>query len=177
MNSDAIKRAQPEELEALVDDANVGSGLRANLAVVQVLNTQIARLEREILAQVQLAAQFAPLLTIPGVGKILALCIMLETGDIGRFPQVGNFASYARCVDSKRISNGKKKGVGNSKCGNPYLAWAFVEAAHFATRYDARVKRFFERKARKTNQIVASKAVGHKLARGLLGDAQSRALR
>jgi transposase len=68
-------------------------------------------------------------------------------------------------VDSKRISNGKKKDAGNAKCGNPYLAWAFVEAAHFAVRYNARIKRFYERKARTTNKIVASKAVGHKLAR------------
>ena len=78
---------------------------------------------------------------------------------------VGNFASYARCVDSRRLSNDKKKGEGNTKCGNKYLAWAFVEAAHFAVRYSPRIKRFYERKAAKTNKIVASKAVAHKLAR------------
>jgi hypothetical protein len=56
--------------------------------------------------------------------------IMLEVGTIERFAAVGNFASYARCVDSARISNGKKKGQGNVKNGNAYLAWAFVEAAN-----------------------------------------------
>jgi transposase len=90
---------------------------------------------------------------------------MLETGEIGRFAKVGNFASYARCVDSQRLSNGKKKGSNNAKCGNPYLAWAFVEAANFAIRYSPRVKRFFERKCAKTNKIVAFKACAHKLAR------------
>jgi transposase len=40
---------------------------------------------------------------------------------------VGNDASYCRCVDSQRISNGKKKGQGNTKNGNKYLAWAYVE--------------------------------------------------
>jgi len=158
-------RQAAAQLQGLVDDANVASALRANLAVAQALSGEIERLEREILAQVRLAAQFEPLLSVPGIGKILGLCIMLETGEIERFAKVGNFASYARCVDSERVSNGKKKGEGNAKCGNRYLAWAFVEAAHFAVRYNARIKRFYERKAAKTNPMVAIKAVAHKLAR------------
>lgn len=68
-------------------------------------------------------------------------------------------------MDSKRISNGKKKGVGNVKNGNRYLAWAFVEAAHFARRYCPEAKRFYERKRARTNNIVATKALAHKLAR------------
>ena len=164
-SSDALKRMLPEELATLLEEPNVASGVRANLEVVGTLNREIARLEREIIEQVRLAAQFTPLLSIPGIGRILALAIMLETGAIERFAKVGNFSSYARCVQSKRLSNDKKKGEGNSKCGNKYLAWAFVEAAHFAVRYNARIKRFYERKAAKTNKIVATKAVAHKLAR------------
>jgi len=164
-SSDALKRMLPEELETLLEEPNVASGVRANLEVVGTLNREIARLEREVIEQVRLAGQFAPLLSIPGIGRILALAIMLETGAIERFVKVGNFSSYARCVESKRLSNDKKKGEGNSKCGNKYLAWAFVEAAHFAVRYSPRIKRFYERKAAKTNKIVAAKAVAHKLAR------------
>ena len=164
-SSDALKRMLPEELETLLEEPNVASGVRANLEVVGTLNREIARLEREVIEQVRLAGQFAPLLSIPGIGRILALAIMLETGAIERFVKVGNFSSYARCVESKRLSNDKKKGEGNSKCGNKYLAWAFVEAAHFAVRYNPRIKRFYERKAAKTNKVVATKAVAHKLAR------------
>lgn len=90
---------------------------------------------------------------------------MLETGDIGRFASVGHFASYCRCVGSQRLSNGKRKGYGNTKNGNKYLAWAFVEAAHFAIRFNPEVRRFYQRKQTKTNEIVALKAVAHKLAR------------
>jgi transposase len=90
---------------------------------------------------------------------------MLETGTITRFANVGNFSSYCRGVDSRRESNGKKKGEGNAKNGNKYLAWAFVEAANFALRYCPEAKRFYERKKRKTNGIVAIKATAHKLAR------------
>jgi transposase len=164
-SGDAIKRMEPQDVEQLLEDGNVASGVRANLEVIYTLSEQINRLEREILGQVKLAAQFAPLLSIAGIGCILALAIMLESGAMERFAKVGNFSSYARCVDSKRLSNDKKKGEGNRKSGNKYLAWAFVEAAHFAVRYNPRIKRFYERKAAKTNKVVAIKAVAHKLAR------------
>ena len=74
------------------------------------------------------------LLTIPGIGNILGLTIMLEVGDIGRFPKVGDYSSYCRCVESKRLSNGKKKGENNKKNGNKYLAWAYVEAAQLCQK-------------------------------------------
>ena len=164
-SAERLKRLQPAELEALITDGNVRSAIAANLALVACLNGQIARLEREVLAQVKLAAQFEPLLSVTGIGKILALTIMLETGEIGRFAKVGHFASYARCVDAQRFSNEKKKGSNNAKCGNPYLAWAFVEAANFAIRYSPRIKRFFDKKCARTNKIVAFKACAHKLAR------------
>jgi transposase len=93
------------------------------------------------------------------------MTIMLETGEISRFATVGDFASYCRCVSSQKLSNGKRKGQGNVKNGNQYLAWAFVEAANFAVRYNAQIKRFYQRKQAKTNTGVAIKAVAHKLAR------------
>jgi transposase len=68
-------------------------------------------------------------------------------------------------VGSIRLSNGKKKGVGNAKKGNKYLAWAMIEAANFAVRYDPAVKRFYQRKKAQVHGVVAIKAVAHKLAR------------
>jgi transposase len=100
-----------------------------------------------------------------GIGPILAMTIMLEVGDIRRFPSVGQFASYCRCVDSERRSNGKKKGEANRKNGNPFLAWAFMEAAHFAVRFMPGAKRFYERKSCQRNKILAIKALAHKIAR------------
>jgi transposase len=105
------------------------------------------------------------LTSVPGIGQALATTILLETGPIDRFSSVGNYASYARCVDSVHTSNRKKKGEGNVKNGNKYLGWAFVEAAHFARRYCEEAKRFFDRKKARTNNIVATKALAHKLAR------------
>jgi len=171
-----LKRLQDCELDRLIADGNVRSAVTANLALVRCLNLQIERLEREVLAQVKLAAQFEPLMSVTGIGKILALTIMLETGEIGRFAKVGQFASYARCVNAQRFSNEKKKGSNNAKCGNPYLAWAFVEATNFAIRYSPRIKRFFDRKRARTNKIVAFKACAHKLARAAFHVMRDRAV-
>lgn len=90
---------------------------------------------------------------------------MLETGDIKRFNGPGNYASYCRCVDSRRESNGKRKGEGNRKNSKIYLSWAFIEAANFAIRRNPKAQQFYQRKKAKTNQVVALKALAHKIAR------------
>jgi transposase len=95
-SAERLKRLHEGELDGLIADVNVRSAIVANLALVRCLNLQIERLEREVLAQVKLAAQFAPLLSITGIGKILALTIMLETGEIGRFAKVGQFLRALR---------------------------------------------------------------------------------
>ena len=105
------------------------------------------------------------LLTLPGIGNILGLTVMLEAGDIKRFPEVGDYSSYCRCVRSTRSSNGKIKGEGNRKNGNRYLSWAYVEAANIAKRYYPIVNRYYQKKLAQTNEAVAIKAISNKLAR------------
>jgi transposase len=160
-----IKRWDDEDIDAmnLLDDQKLA--LKANLAVMDCLDRQVHTLERRILASTKLSESFQALKSVSGVGDVLALTIALETGDIGRFASPGQFASYARTVDSRRESNGKKKGEGNAKCGNKHLAWAFIEAAHFAVRYDAAIKRWYQKKCASSLSVVAIKAVAHKLAR------------
>jgi transposase len=139
--------------------------MKTNIAVIATLQSQINLLERRLQERVKPRPQYGLLTSVPGIGQTLATVIFLETGSIERFTAVGNFASYARCVDSVLTSNRKKKGEGNVKNGNKYLAWALVEAANFAKRFCPEAKRFYERKKAKTNNIVATKALAHKLAR------------
>lgn len=160
-----IKRLNEEELRRRFGDESLSLAVTGNLEVFRCLEKQVDLIERAILKQVKLRQAFIQLKTTPGIGDILALTIMLETGEIGRFPKAGNFASYCRCVGSQNLSNGKRKGKGNTKNGNKYLAWAFVEAATFAVRYNDKIKSFYQRKKDKTNGMVAIKAVAHKLAR------------
>jgi transposase len=129
------------------------------------LKNEIKQIESALLVQVKLRSEFKSLSSIDCIGNILALTIMLETGDIKRFNKPGNYVFYCRCIGGARYSNGKKKGGSNSINGNKYLAWAFVEATDFAIRHNKIVKSYYQRKAAKTNQIIAIKTVAHKLAR------------
>ena len=108
---------------------------------------------------------YAQLQTVNGIGTTLAQTIVLETGDIGRFPTVGHDASYCRCVGSTKIRHGKRQGQGNVNNGNPSLEWASMEAAQFAIRCSPIVQRFYQRKQAKSHLMIARKAVAHKLAR------------
>jgi transposase len=160
-----IKQWQRDEVAHLLPEAERALAVESTLAVLQCLAEQIRVLERAVIERVKLRPAFQQLLTVSGIGDILALAIMLETGDIGLFERVGNFALYCRCVDSQKLSNGKRKGKGNTKNGNAYLAWAFLDAANFAVRYNPQIKRYYQRKTAKTNGVIAIKAVAHKLAR------------
>ena len=159
-----IKKADFSLLNML-DNFHAKAALKANLCVIQNLNHTIDLLEKKVNQCVSTNPLFNSLLTINGIGSILAMTITLETGDLRRFHRVGNFSSYARCVTSKRLSNSKKKGVNNRKNGNKYLAWAFVEAAHSIIRYDKVAHRFYQRKRQQSNGALATKALAHKLAR------------
>jgi len=165
ISSNQVKRLSAETVDQMPLPEDVALAIKANVAVITTISAQIDVLEKRLQERVGARAEYGLLTSVPGIGKVLATTILLETGPIERFAAVGNFASYARCVDSVRTSNGKKKGEGNTKNGNKYLAWAFVEAANFALRYCAEAKRFYERKKAKTNNAVAIKALAHKLAR------------
>jgi transposase len=132
---------------------------------IAALNGSIAKIEKLVLARARTLPWYEKLDTLPGVGRILGMTIALEVGEIGRFAGPGQFASYCRAVAAERLSNEKSKGRNNRKCGNRYLAWAFVEAANFAKRYDERSRRWFDRKAARTCGVLATKALACKLAK------------
>lgn len=165
-----LSRAQVEGLsgeaiEQLVRDSYGQVGVKALEEVLGVINEQIGHLEKTVLAKVKPDPRYKHLETIWGVGPVLGVTIRLESGDMSRFPTVGDYTSYCRGTGSERLSNGKTKGVNNKRNGNAYLAWAFLEAAHFAVINYPPAQRFFERKRAQTNAILASKALASKLSK------------
>ena len=160
-----IKELSREELDEWFEYSHLRMAAGSSLTMIRCFGEEISRIEKEVLSTVRLRDEYENLLTVPGIGKVLGLTIMLETGDIGRFKNVGNYSSYCRCVKAERWSSDKKKGEGNSKNGNKYLSWAYVEAAHFASRYCERARRFCQRKKSQKNYCVAIKALANKLAR------------
>lgn len=166
ITTDGVRKLNDETISQFCGGNNMlAMAIQSNLKMLRCLDEQVSALEEVILKQAKLKPKFKKLLTVDGIWNILGMTIMYEAGDMERFKKVGHFASYARCVGSSRWSNGKKKGEGNRKNGNKFLAWAFIEAAHYAVRYNKRIRSFYERKKAKTNKIVAAKAVAHKLAR------------
>jgi transposase len=132
---------------------------------IDQLTESINKIEKVVMASARELPSYAKLTTLPGVGIILGMTMTMEVGDIKRFASPGDFASYCRTVQAQRTSNSKKKGENNSKCGNRYLAWAFIEAANFARRYDPQCRKWYDRKAAKTSKVIATKALACKLAK------------
>ena len=165
VSTNKIKQFEVEDLQQLLQEEHIVLSAQANLDSISFYAQQIRRLEKVIKNKIKVKKEFQYLMTVPGIGTILAMTIMLEVGDINRFAKVGNFASYSRCVSSQRLSDGKSKGSGNRKNGNRYLSWAFIEAAHLSRRYNERFKSYYNRKIAQANTSLATKALSNKLAR------------
>jgi len=165
LTSYQVKRLQVEELSDYFPEPASLLAAEHAFRLKHHIDGQIDDIESFVLARCTSSDHYARLLSAPGIGKILGMTILLETGPIDRFPNVGNYSSYARCVPSDKISNGKSKGKGNTKNGNRYLAMAFIEAAHYAAIWDPIIKRYYQRKSKKVPLMVAKKAVANKLTR------------
>ena len=161
-----VKRLKEDRISPLLEgNEDLAMAGRVSKEAIDFLTRQIRKIEGVVEKKVALKEEYRYLLTLPGVGKILALTIMLETGPIFRFEQVGDYVSYCRKVPSQWMSNGKRKGAGNKKNGNKYLAWAYSEAADYSRRFYPEPRAYYNRKMQKTNSVVAHSALAHKLAR------------
>jgi transposase len=145
--------------------------LQNDLALIRHYDTQLASLEKELLRLTRQTAHrdFTLLQTVPGIGDYLGLTILHEIGDIARFPTVKDFLSYCRLVKGTVASAGKIKGLRGAKLGNPYLRWAFGEAAVIAKRDHAVLGPLAQRlEARMNgNKFKANTVLAIKLARAV----------
>jgi len=160
--SHRIKGKEDHVSVHLDHDASLALMGQVSKTAIDMLTDQIKTIESHVEKQCTFDT---PLLSLPGVGKILGLTILLETGPIGRFPAVGNYVSYCRKAESTWKSSEKVKGRGNRKNGNRYLSWAFAEAAEHARMFDSASRNFYNRKLHERNSPVAHAALANKLSR------------
>jgi transposase len=139
----------------------------AQLKLIGAHDAAIAALEQFALGKCRPRSEYPLLTSMPGVGKILSMTMMLEIGDIHRFARPGELSSYARAVKADRLSNGKVKGKNNGRNGNRYLAWAFIEAVNHAVRCCEPARQWYQRKAATTQPVVARKALASKFAKAV----------
>lgn len=165
IGSNKIQQLCPEEVGRFFQDERLVLMGQTNIEAIRFLGKQIHEIEKAVFEAAKLRPEYERLQTVPGIGRILAFTIMLETGDINRFKKVGNYTSYCRFVKSSRTSNDKKKGENNRKNGNRYLCWAYIEAANFIRRYCPEAKRWHQRKVARSKQVVATKALASKICK------------
>jgi transposase len=164
LSANEVKGLDGQAIAGLLPEP-IRLGGQVSYLALRWLEDAISLLEREIAKNLGARAEYQLLTTVPGIGQALGSTIALETGPIERFPDAGHYASYARCVKTEKLSNGKRKGRGNAKNGNKYLAWAFMEAAHYAAIWSPPIRRYYQRKQTRAHVLVAKKAVANKLAR------------
>jgi transposase len=160
---EALLAAEPHPLRQLA--------LKNDLAMIKHFDRQIFQLEEELQRQTKRVAcrEYALLQTVPGIGESLGLTILYEIGDIERFPTVKDFLSYCRLVKGTVASAGKIKGLRGAKLGNPYLRWAFGEAAVIAKRDHFLIRPLAQRLEQQMggNKFKANTVVAIKIARGV----------
>ena len=167
LDSNVLKNGATHELVSLFKEPAEKLTAEIQKSHIDALTQSILRIEDHVLKVASKLPHYTQVLSVPGIGKILAMTILLELADIARFPSAEDFASYCRTVAASRTSNGKKKADNNRKCGNRYLAWAFIEAANTIRRYDERAKRWHARKLARSNNVIATKALACKLAKAV----------
>jgi len=166
VNVNDVKALKEDRISLLLEmNEDLALAGQVSKEAIDHLTRQIRKIEWVVQKRITLKQPYRYLLTLPGVGKILSLTIMLETGPINRFETVGDYVSYCRKVPSQWVSNGKWKGAGNRKNGNKYLAWAYSEASEFARQLHPEPRAYYNRKMQKTNAAVAHSALANKLSR------------
>ena len=163
------KGNRSEEIADRFEHPSTQLSIAADLALIENYDTQIAALETHLVrsAKVDDPATFAFLRTVPGIGPILGLVMLYEIDTICRFPEVGNFLSYARLVACTHESAGKVKGVFGRKIGNAHLKWAFSEAASLMLRSFAPARSWMQRQSRKRGAKKAHAILEAKIGRAV----------
>jgi transposase len=118
ISANDVRRLTPESVMELVPDPNLALAIHGTLLAMRGQQLALKMLEHAAWQQTKDTQSWRSLLSVSGIGRILGLIIVLETGPIERFKHVGNDASDCRCVGSTDVSNGKQKGKGNTKNGN-----------------------------------------------------------
>lgn len=140
-----------------------GQLLRADLELLDTIKSHIRQTEKWIDATLKENPNIPILMTLPGVGKILAALIALEVDTIERFPSPAKFCSYSGMACSTCSSGGKTFHGGLIKTSNHHLSYAFIEAAWKAARVSPYFQAFYKRLRYRKGAQDAIGAVGRKL--------------
>jgi transposase len=169
VSNDVKYKSKRATIAEAIPDEHVRRRVAADLDLLAPLDATIRHLERdiEVAAQKHYAQELAVLQSIPGVGLIISLTVLLEIDTIEGFDSRQQFCSYARLIAPAQESAGKKVGVGCRKAGNAWLKWAFSEAAVLSAQKDERIAAYLQRLTARHGTGKALGILGHKLGRAM----------
>jgi len=169
VSNDVKYKSKRGSIADTIPDEQVRRSVTADLELLDPLDATIRHLERdrEVAAHKHYARELAVLPSIPGVGLVISLTVLLESATIDRFDTRQQFCSYARLIAPPLESAGKKVGVGCRKQGNAWLKWAFSEAAVLSAQKDERIGAYWQRLTSRYGTAKALSILAHKLGRAM----------
>jgi transposase len=147
---------------------NLPPPLRLGRKVIDALGQMDRQLVKALRCDRILSDRVARLMTVPGVGPILALTWALEMGDIKRFPSIKDAVSYCGLCGAEHASAGKQQRTPISKQRNKHLRTTLIEAAKVAPRWHPEFATLYNAEKQKGNRNRATLAVARKLVAYLL---------
>jgi transposase len=158
-----------QELQQLHTNEFLKMTVETDLALIREYDRQIDRLERVIMASARKERwkDLHVLLSVPGIGKVLAMTMLYEIGYIERFDTHQQFASYCRLVKGSVESAGIIKGMRGGKMGNGYLKWAMKQAVMVAKRCHPDIRALTQRLEKRHGKHTANAIVAHRLSRAI----------
>ncbi|MFV1922248.1 MAG: IS110 family transposase [Methylotenera sp.] len=169
LGSDLSRKNQRVQLAEHFEHPVVRKNIETNIQLLDILDQSIHDIELYVLRHIQGVdrRQLFRLKTVPGIGDIIGLTLMLEIQDIERFDCVQQFASYARLVRGQKESAGKQAGKFHRKIGNPFIKWAMSEAAILFMRESNTAKKYVDKQAKTHGKAKAISILAHKLGRAV----------
>lgn len=153
---------------AYIEELGIGEPYKSEMArLFRLLDTvavELVDLGKEIQARVELTPGANRLMSIPGIGKILAATIYWEIGEAKRFDRPGKLVGYCGLGARVHSSGGKTVHGSITKQGNKFLRWALVEAAQGWGKRGGPLGNFYRRIQFKHGSKSARVAVARKLA-------------
>lgn len=163
-----VKRLGAEELKSRFSHSASKLYVGSLVAINTSMSEEVEAMEDYLRVECSKDPRYALMRRIMGIGEVYAQTILLESGDVKRFPSPRQYVSYARLVPGSDNSGGKMKDGHNRNQGNARLKNAYRQAATYAVIHDPTIGRFFERKLRKVHKrCIAYAIVAKKLATGI----------
>jgi transposase len=151
------------EIQALELGSNPGV-IRDNcLQLMREIDQRVRELDKELARQWAGDPIVKRLVTIPGVGVLIATILLLEIGNISRFPSAKHLASYIGLTPRIRASANRIRTGRISKEGNRLLRWALVIAATQAARKPGTLRTWYRNIQQRRGKKIARVALARKL--------------